>query len=209
VAGFPEANAPFDHGAFVPRAHRTASQTVCVLARDMVGYDVVVKSAVHIRHIFISAGHNFFGRHGQAAGEASTVDVRSVRVRAGFGLEGDRFYGYRPDYHGQVTFFEWEVFEWVRQKFEVPGLKADAFRRNVIVDGIHLNELIGSRFSLGGIDFEGMSEAKPCYWMNQVVAVGAEQGLRGRGGLRAKILTDGELHAGPAELCAHGLLALG
>jgi MOSC domain-containing protein YiiM len=209
VTGFLESNAPFDQGAFDPRARRIASQTVCVLARDVVGYDVVVKSAVHIRHIFISAGHNFFGRHGQPAGKAPTVDVRSVRVRAGFGLEGDRFYGYRPDYHGQVTFFEWEVFEWVRQRFEVPGLKADAFRRNVIVEGIHLNELIGSRFSLGWIDFEGMSEAKPCYWMKQVVAVGAEQGLRGRGGLRAKILTDGELHAGPAELCAHGLLALG
>lgn len=189
--------------------HPRALQTVCVVARDVVGYGAVVKSAIHIRHIFISAGHNFFGRHGQPAGQNPTVDVRAVRCRAGYGLEGDRFYGYRPDYNGQVTLFEWEVFESVRRRFEVPNLKADAFRRNVIVEGTHLNELIGSRFSLGGIDFEGMSEAKPCYWMDQVVAPGAERWLRGRGGLRAKVLTDGELHAGPAELCAHGLIALG
>lgn len=168
-----------------------------------------MKSAILIRHIFISAGHNFFGRHGQPAGDAPAVDVRSVQARAGYGLQGDRFYGYRPDYNGQVTFFEWDVYEQAKQEFGVPRLKADAFRRNVIVEGIHLNALIGSRFSLGGIDFEGVSEAKPCYWMNQVVAPGAEQWLRGRGGLRAKILTDGELHAGPAELFAHGLLALG
>ncbi len=134
--------------------------------------------------------------------------VPAVRCAAGRGLEGDRFYGYRPDYNGQVTFFEWEVFEATKRKFGLPELEADVFRRNVIVSGIHLNELIGSRFSLGGIDFEGISEAKPCYWMDQVVALGAEEWLRGRGGLRAKILTDGALHCGTAKLFAHGLLAL-
>ena len=168
-----------------------------------------MKSVVAIRHIYISPGHNFFGRHGQPAGKNTAADVRSIRCRAGFGLEGDRFYGYRPDYNGQVTFFEWEVYEAVKRQFGVPDLTADAFRRNVIVEGVHLNELVGSRFSLGGIDFEGMSEAKPCYWMDQVVAPGAEQWLRGRGGLRAKILADGDLRCGPAELFAHGLLALG
>ena len=167
-----------------------------------------VKSAVAIRHIFISPGHNFFGRHGQPAGENPTRDVHSVRCCAGQGLEGDRFFGYRPDYSGQVTFFSWEVYEAARQEFGVPALRPDAFRRNVIVEGVHLNELIGARFTLGGVDFEGIREATPCHWMNDVVAAGAEQWLRGRGGLRAKILGDGELHCGRAELYAHGLLAL-
>jgi MOSC domain-containing protein YiiM len=54
-----------------------------------------------------------------------------------------------------------------------------------------------------------MSEAKPCYWMDTVVAPGAERWLRGQGGLRARVLTDGDLHRGPAELVAPGLLALG
>lgn len=136
------------------------------------------------------------------------TEVRSVHCVAGYGLEGDRFYGYRPDYNGQVTFFEWEVFEALQREFDVSALKADAFRRNVIVEGVRLNELIGSRFSLGAIDFEGVSEARPCYWMDRVVAPGAESWLRGRGGLRAKILTSGELPCGAASLFAHGLLAL-
>jgi hypothetical protein len=169
----------------------------------------LVKSVVTIRHIFISPGHNFFGRHGKPAGEYETIDVRAVRCRAGFGLEGDRFFGYRPDYNGQVTFFAWETYVALSREFDVPALKPEAFRRNVIVEGMPLNELIGTRFSLGGMDFDGISEAKPCYWMNSAVAPGAEQWLRGHGGLRAKILSDGELRCGATELYAHGLLALG
>ena len=167
-----------------------------------------VKSVVTIRHIFVSPGHNFFGRHGLPCGEHPTTDVASVRCRAGLGLEGDRFFGYRHDYNGQVTFFDWETYEGIKQRFAVPALTPDAFRRNVLVEGVHLNELIGTRFTLGEVDFEAMGEAKPCAWMDKVVAPGAEQWLRGRGGLRAKILCDGELRHGPADLYAHGLLAL-
>ena len=167
-----------------------------------------MKSVVTIRHIFISPGHNFFGRYGQAAGEYPAIDVAAVQCRAGHGLEGDRFFGYRPDYKGQVTFFAWETYEAAKVQFSVPALRPDAFRRNVLIEGVHLNELIGARFTLGGIEFEGICESKPCAWMNTVVAPGAEEWLRGQGGLRAKILQDGELRRGPAELHAHGLLAL-
>lgn len=128
---------------------------------------------------------------------------------AGRGLKGDRFYGYRPDYKGQVTFFAWETFEAAKRELGVPELRPDAFRRNVIIEGAHLNSLIGTRFTVGGVEFEGMCESKPCSWMNTAVAPGAEDWLRGNGGLRAKILTDGELRCGRAELFAHGLLALG
>ena len=137
------------------------------------------------------------------------VNVSGVRCRAGWGLEGDRFYGYRPDYNGQITFFAWETYEAAKSELNVPALKPDAFRRNVLVEGVHLNELIGARFTLGGVEFEGMCESKPCYWMDSVVAPGAERWLRGRGGLRAKILTNGELRCGATALYAHGLLALG
>lgn len=181
----------------------------CLVARIVVTFPpFAVKSAVIIRHIFISDGHNFFGRHGQPPGRHATTEVPAVRCRAGYGLEGDRFYGYRPDYNGQVTFFAWETYEAVKRELGVPELRPDAFRRNVLIEGAHLNSLIGERFTLGGVEFEGMSESKPCYWMNTAVAPGAEAWLRGHGGLRAKILSDGVLRVGPAELFAHNLLAL-
>ena len=155
---------------------------------------------VVIRYIFVSPGHNFFGRYQAPAGAHETQSLEKVRCRAGWGLEGDRFYGYRPEYKGQVTFFAWETLVAAREKFGLPVLGAEVFRRNVLTEGIDLATLIGVRFSLGGVEFEGREESRPCHWMNDVVAPGAEDWLRGRGGLRAKILTDGELRVGPAEL---------
>lgn len=155
---------------------------------------------VVVRHLFISPGHNFFGRHGQPAGEHAAISVNEVTCRANWGLEGDRFYGYRPDYKGQITFFSWDIYEAAKRQFGVDGLQPQAFRRNVLLSGADLPALIGQRFTLGGVTFQGTEESRPCYWMNGVVAPGAEQWLRGHGGLRAKILTDGHLTLGPTEL---------
>jgi MOSC domain-containing protein YiiM len=58
---------------------------------------------------------------------------------------------------------------------------------------VELNSLIGKRFKVQEVEFEGICECRPCYWMDQAIAPGAEEALRGRGGLRAKILTDGKL----------------
>ncbi len=66
-------------------------------------------------------------------------------------------------------------------------------RRNVITEGMDLNLLVGKRFTLQGVEFEGVCECKPCYWMDQAIAPGGEAALLGRGGLRAKILTCGKL----------------
>ena len=155
---------------------------------------------VRIHHLFVSPGHNFFGRHGQGAGENPTVEVTEIMCRAGRGVEGDRFLDYKPDYKGQITFFAWDIYAAAKRTFAVPGLSAGAFRRNVVLEGLDVNTLIGRRFSLGGVAFEGTVESKPCYWMEQAVAVGAEEWLRGNGGLRAKILSDGPLTVGAAEL---------
>ncbi len=154
---------------------------------------------VFIHHLFISPGHNFFGRHGQAADTQPEVSVAKVMCRAGRGLEGDRFFDFKADYKGQVTFFAWETYEAIKLALNVPQLAPGAFRRNVVVAGLDLNELIGRRFQLGGIGFEGTGEAKPCYWMNQAVAPGAETWLLGQGGLRARIISDGELTTGVTE----------
>ncbi len=153
-----------------------------------------------IRHLYVSSGHNFFGRFGQPADTHLVRDLPVVKCRAGWGLEGDRFYGYRPDYKGQVTFFAWETYVAAKEKFRVPALQPSAFRRNVIVEGIDLNALVGRRFTLGGVEFEGTGEARPCHWMNQVVAPGAEDWLMGRGGLRTRVLTSGELTVGSVAL---------
>lgn len=153
-----------------------------------------------IRQIFISPGHNYFGHHGKPAGEDPTVEVATIKCVANRGIEGDRFFDYKEDYKGQITFFSWEDYEAIKVALNVPDLSAGAFRRNVMVAGMDWPALIGQRFELQGVLFEGTGEAKPCYWMEQAVAPGAEEWLKGRGGLRAKILRDGSLTTGLAEL---------
>ena len=82
----------------------------------------------------------------------------------------------------------------------MPALLPSAFRRNILTEGLDLNALIGRRSTLGGIEFEGTDESRPCHWMNHIIASGAEDWLRGQGGLRAKVLSDGGLRVGPVEL---------
>lgn len=173
------------------------------------GDAVAVTSALTLRHLFVSPGHNFFGRHGRPAGQFSAADAATIRCHAGRGIVGDRFYDYRPDYNGQITFFAWETVVAARRHFQKPDLSAAVFRRNVITENLPLTTLVGERFTVGDVAFEGVAEAKPCYWMDAVVGPGAEVWLRGQGGLRAKVLTDGELHRGPMAWSAPGLLAWG
>lgn len=148
-----------------------------------------------ILHIFISPDHNYFGHHGQPAGQAPVVEVPSVECVAGKGLVGDRFFDYKEDYKGQITFFEHEQYERLCEQFNVMGVSPSVFRRNVITKGVDLNSLIGKEFEVQGIRFEGASECSPCYWMDQAFAEGAELAMKGHGGLRARILSNGVLHA--------------
>jgi MOSC domain-containing protein YiiM len=68
-------------------------------------------------------------------------------------------------------------------------------RRNVITRDVDLAELIGQEFEVQGIRFHGTGECRPCYWMDRAIGPGAEDFLKGRGGLRAQILTDGILRS--------------
>jgi MOSC domain-containing protein YiiM len=155
---------------------------------------------IQIRSIYISPGHNFFGRYGKAAGTSGTVEVEEAQCRAGCGIEGDRFFAYKPDYRGQITFFSEEVHDSLSAALQVFDRGTEVYRRNVITLGINLNELIGKRFRIGEILFEGTEECRPCLWMNEAFGAGAEEFLKGQGGLRARILTDGKLAPGPAKL---------
>jgi MOSC domain-containing protein YiiM len=149
---------------------------------------------MRIRRIFISPGHNFVGHHGGPPGTHAAMEVESVDCLAGRGLRGDRYCDHKPDYKGQITFFSAEVANALQTEFHLDALDPSAFRRNVITEGVELNTLVGARFTIQGVEFEGVEECRPCHWMEHAVGNGAEAWLRGRGGLRAKILSDGTLY---------------
>lgn len=153
-----------------------------------------------IERLVVSPAHVYFGHHGRPAGMSPVHETRELECVAGRGVRGDRFFDYRPDYKGQITFFAMEVFERICAELKVEGVAATAVRRNVFTRGVTLNGLVGREFEMQGVRFLGTEECRPCYWMEQAVAPGAEVRLRGCGGLRAKILTGGALRVGCAEL---------
>jgi len=148
---------------------------------------------IHVHHLFISPGHNFFGHHGQPSGVNPVAERQSIECVAGRGIRGDRFFDYQENYKGQITFFSMEVFAGLRKDLNLPSAKPAASRRNVFVSGLDLCKMIGEEFELQGIRFAGVEHCAPCYWMNQALGTGAEEYLKGRGGLRARILNDGQL----------------
>ena len=145
--------------------------------------------------IWISEGNDFRGRHEKGRLDHGIRGVTEVECVSGMGLRGDRYFGYKPDFKGQVTFFDADAVQAVRDHFSVPALSSSVFRRNLIVRGTDLAAWVGKRFRFQGIDFEATEECKPCYWMDEAVAPGAEEFLKAnfRGGLRARILSDGVL----------------
>jgi MOSC domain-containing protein YiiM len=150
---------------------------------------------IKLERIFISPGHNFFGHQGKVAGDYPTVEVGEVDCVPGQGLIGDRFFAFKDNYKGQVTFFSAEVFDGVCRRLGVSGKLAGVTRRNLITRGVDLNTLVGNQFDVQGVQFEGVCECSPCHWMDEAIAPGAEAALQGRGGLRARILSAGKLRA--------------
>ena len=186
------------------RNYRTANRRICDASRLVVGLKtgfqgiglvplVPMEEGCQILAIYLSPGHNFFGRHNQSALAHDVVSVSAVECVAGSGLVGDRFFGHKEGYKGQITFFSSEVYESLCKSLGVNDTPPSVLRRNVITKGVDLNHWIGKTFSIQGVVFEGAEECRPCYWMGSALAPGAEEAMRGQGGLRARILEGGTL----------------
>jgi len=156
----------------------------------------VVTILGEVVYLFVSPGHNFFGHHGKPPDQHPLHSLSSVECVAQSGIVGDRFFNYKPDYKGQITLFEAEVFEELCDRLGVRDRGPGVLRRNVVTRGVRLNELIGREFTLDGVRVFGRDECRPCYWMDQAFAPGAEALLKGRGGLRAAVVTTGRISLG-------------
>ena len=151
--------------------------------------------AMEICHLFISPGHNFVGHHGREPDTHPMIETSEIECIAGHGIHGDRYFDFRDDYKGQITFFSLEVFDELCSAMQIHDCSPSLARRNVITRGVDLNELIGEEFEVQGVRLRGTEECRPCYWMDSVFAPGAQEFLKGRGGLRARILTSGQLRS--------------
>jgi MOSC domain-containing protein YiiM len=156
---------------------------------------------MHVNHLFISPGHNYVGHHGKPAGEHPALAVEWIDCVAGRGIRGDRYFDHDRDDRGQITFFAMEVFEAMVRELGLARARPEWTRRNVFTFGVDLNSLIGVEFEIQGARFVGTEECRACYWMNRAFAdERVEAWLKGQGGLRARILTNGVLTCDAASL---------
>jgi MOSC domain-containing protein YiiM len=75
-------------------------------------------------------------------------------------------------------------------------LTAAQARRNLVTEGVRLNDLVGVRFRFGSVLLEGIRLCPPCAHLNVVTGLPLLKSLENRGGLRANILSDRILRVG-------------
>jgi|SRR5215218_138580 len=139
-----------------------------------------------------------------AVAAAPTAPMRVVEratARAGRGLEGDRYFERTGTFWGpaasgvDLTLVTAEALD----ALELPSggrlAYADA-RRNVVTRGIDVSALVGRRFVIGDVECLGQRLCEPCAHLERLTEPGALRGLVHRGGLRADVLSDGEIAVG-------------
>lgn len=137
---------------------------------------------------------------------AATVlpnSVTEAEARAHTGLVGDRYFTGNGTFSNatplgpgrELTLIESEALQAVEAEHGI-RLSAAQARRNLVTEGIRLNDLVGVKFRIGGVLMEGIRFCDPCAHLNEVTGMPLLKPLANRGGLRAAILNDGLLRVG-------------
>ena len=129
--------------------------------------------------------------------KATIVEVDSVKVEVGTGLEGDRHSKGRPGGKRQVTLIQAEHLPIIQalsdSRVEVtPAL----LRRNLMVSGINLLALRNRQFWVGDVLLEGTGQCHPCSRMETYLGPGGFNAMRGHGGLTARVIEGGIVSVG-------------
>jgi MOSC domain-containing protein YiiM len=143
------------------------------------------------------------GIHIAARAEEDTRPVEAVTVVAGRGIEGDRYFRtdgsgtfHEADKHGQdLTLIEAEAIEGLAADTGIE-LRPGEARRNVVTRGVALNDLVGRRFTVGGVEAIGNRLCDPCSHLEKLTKPGVLKGLVERGGLRADVVRGGQIEVG-------------
>lgn len=128
--------------------------------------------------------------------------VRQVRAVPGRGLEGDRYFDHAgsfsrwPGPHRDVSLVAEEALSAMAAETGLV-LPPAASRRNLLTRGVPLNELVGQTFTVGGVRLRGERLCQPCKALARRTGLdGLVPALRNRGGLRARLLTEGVVRVG-------------
>jgi MOSC domain-containing protein YiiM len=137
--------------------------------------------------------------------KGSMEHVESIEAIAAEGLLGDRygagigaaqFQGRRKP-ENEVTLIAREAIEAANDEYNFTIEHLDT-RRNLLTEGVPLNDLIGKTFRVGQIVLKGLERCEPCGYLEKRTFAGIKAALQGRGGLRCCIVQGGTMQPGDA-----------
>jgi MOSC domain-containing protein YiiM len=127
--------------------------------------------------------------------------VPAIDLVAGKGIKGDRNFD-RSQWPGQnITFIELEEINAFNQRFSQQISLSDT-RRNVITEGVRLNDLVGQIFRIGDVSFKGVELCEPCSTLGALLQndslskKAVVKAFTHKAGLRADVLSDGQMSVG-------------
>jgi MOSC domain-containing protein YiiM len=129
------------------------------------------------------------------------TSLERVQAIAGVGLDGDRYATDAGQYpvdsraDRQLTLIAAEEIEALADRAQIVLAPGEA-RRNITTRGILLNELVGHRFRIGDVICEATRLCEPCQYLTDLLGKPVLDNLVHRAGLRARILSGGEVAVG-------------
>ncbi|MDO8826235.1 MOSC domain-containing protein [Methylophaga sp.] len=127
--------------------------------------------------------------------------VTSIDLVTGKGIKGDRNFA-KAQWPGQnITFIELEEINAFNAQFGQHIALSDT-RRNVITEGVRLNDLVGQIFQIGDVSFKGIELCEPCATLGKLLEndgltkKAIVKAFTHKAGLRADVLSDGQISVG-------------
>ena len=122
--------------------------------------------------------------------------VNSIEVVAGKGVIKDRHFKENNSKISQITLIEIENVKYYNNLngTTIPSID---FRRNIITEGIQLNELLDKEFQIGEVRIKAHDLCRPCKYLQERLKQGniIKEFLH-KGGLRCEILNNGKIASG-------------
>ena len=129
-----------------------------------------------------------------AGGE--TIAIDAVTTIAGRGIEGDRYCALDTEPSRQITLIECEVIDQFNQE-TASEFSYEMFRRNLVTEGVQLNNLVGDTFYVGEVRLRSHELCEPCRYLRERLKVAdLVKRLAHNGGLCCEILTSGTIRSG-------------
>tara|TARA_B100000530_G_C15756388_1_gene407725 strand:- start:257 stop:697 length:441 start_codon:yes stop_codon:yes gene_type:complete len=123
--------------------------------------------------------------------ENNTFYVNQVYLEKNKGIVNDRYYNRCKDKKNQVTLINIDEINKFN-KFNNINIEPKDFRRNIIISGINLNQLIGSKIKINKATLKIHEICQPCNYLQKKLSIkDLVKQLINKSGVRAEILSSG------------------